>query len=171
MITVMGIDPGIKNVGIAIIEYPQRRLVYANSVELDGSKARMVDLSNMLKHEDKPILIAIEEPFAGRNIRDYGATKEVVGAIKLLAMRWLPDVPIYMTTPQSGNIWLGIHEIKNKTDKVKREAAHVLFPGVPEFPFEWVANGHEASALGAAMAGWAKYCIEVLEPMMEVEDD
>jgi Holliday junction resolvasome RuvABC endonuclease subunit len=166
-VIVVGIDPGIKHIGFALISMPERKLIWSDTVNNHvGIVPSDIDMLYQFQGNE-PLLVCIEEPFAGVNVRDYGKTKEVVGMLKdaiFYADCGIETSEIMNPTPQAGNMRLGISgKDAKKTDKAKREAAARL--GYT------VANGHEASALAAALAGWDKYCVEVLDNLPETEDE
>lgn len=152
MVCIAGIDPGIKHIGVAVIDITNCELV---AVKTYGPKENRI--SDSLSFYE-PVLIGIEEPFAGKNIRDYGNTKEVIGLIiGELAISGVITDPsqIIRTSPAAGNTQLGLVRGGKKTDAIKREAAKRLLNT------DRITDGHQASAVAAAMVAWDKYIAEV----------
>lgn len=154
---IAGIDPGLKHIGVVVIDVnsgdpSSGKVVFSRTFE-PNITAVVDGLSPFA-----PVLLGVEEPFAGRNIRDYGNTKEVIGLIlgALICMGIVQHAEVVVrTSPAAGNAELGLGKADSKTDAAKREAARRLMNT------QAITDGHQASAVAAAQVAWMKYIEEV----------
>jgi Holliday junction resolvasome RuvABC endonuclease subunit len=150
-IFVAGIDPGINHIGIAVVDVTIMEVIYAETFTAPN------DIGHKLWWE-VPILIGIEEPFAGRNFKTYGDTKEMMGKILCSLKSYVGAVPIIRTSPAAGNTVLKLARGVSKTDAKKREAARSLFKTSVD-----IQDGHQASAIAAAIVAWNLYVKEAVK--------
>jgi len=159
-IYVAGVDPGLKHIGAAIVDVSSLADIGKHRVIWAETHKDVDPIAKIFAHF-KPILVGIEEPFVGRNIRAYGDTKEMIGLIlcKLSQQRVISsDHPLVRTSPAAGNTVLGLDRGVPKTDKAKRDRANLVF-----FTnlVGGIKDGHQASAAAAAVVAWELFVKEI----------
>lgn len=135
----IGIDPGPTNIGVAVIGTNEVLEVY--TLHHPGSVANELSLWRRAGLVE----IGIEEPYLGRNARQYGLLKEIIGSIiAYLTMVGYNLGQIKRVSPAAVNRALGLHRGES-SDKAKCEAALKVCQ-------VQVSDSHQASALGVALA-------------------
>ena len=87
----MGIDPGFKNIGVVVAEYPNKSIIYENTYSAEFPKTHMSFTSYLasLFSEYDLTDIAIERPFfTSQTITSNLGTLEFIGIIKLLCEKY-----------------------------------------------------------------------------------
>lgn len=153
---VLGIDPGISNTGVAIMDYTGSEYMYISGTTLetptDTEEYQRVGLiaegvKEYLEGNDFDA-VAIEECYFNKNVSSANSTNRVIGAIQALAADI--GLPLLMVRPQHAKQALGLTGTADK--KLMRLSAKRLF----RFPFPIqprFQSHHEIDAAAIAVAG------------------
>jgi Holliday junction resolvasome RuvABC endonuclease subunit len=153
VVYVLGIDPGIKHTGVAVIgvhKEGKATLEQSSTIlykEFDGSYYGSMRIWSLIA-EYNPTLIAIEDVFVGPNARDVLKLQAFVGELQAE----FGTYPIVKCLPKKGNM-IFVGRGNKVTDKDKKDAALAYFGKA--------INQHEASACAVAMAGWTDWLKEI----------
>ena len=147
--TVLGIDPGIANTGLTIVQGETRyQLVDTHHITTEANDA-LGERLNTIYEESISLLeatavdaIAIERCFHNKNISSSATTQQVVGLIHW--MSYIEEIPIIELTPQKIKSVCGLGG-RAKKNEMLRVAKALL-----NHDFE---NHHLADAAFAGIAG------------------
>lgn len=144
-VVVMGIDPGIKNCGVAVVYiYPDRETVQVSkTIKVDIKGEWLTELWSLV-NDDIPLLVGIEREFIGVNPRDGIQLARNIGKI-IHELQLFAQVEV---TPQDNNFLLTGRRQKVK-DKDKKVSAQALWGSS--------IDQHQASAVATAVNAFKKY--------------
>ncbi|MBM7775916.1 crossover junction endodeoxyribonuclease RuvC [Actinokineospora baliensis] len=103
---VLGVDPGLTRLGIAVVDGGAGRAVRAVAVDVvrtpveDELPTRLLKVSDALEQwlsRHSPDVVAIERVFSQHNVRTAMATAQAAGVVALAAAR--RDLPVMFHTP------------------------------------------------------------------------
>ncbi|PPK67384.1 crossover junction endodeoxyribonuclease RuvC [Actinokineospora auranticolor] len=103
---VLGVDPGLTRLGIAVVDGGAGRAVRAVAVDVVRTPAEDVLPARLLRVADavegwldrhRPEVVAIERVFSQHNVRTAMATAQAAGVVALAAAR--RDLPVMFHTP------------------------------------------------------------------------
>lgn len=149
--TVLGVDPGIANLGYAIVRRTPKGFILVVSgliktpskIEMGGRLKMISDqvLDQMKRHT--PDLIAIERVFHNRNISSSLKTAKAIGVIELLSAEL--SIPAVEILPQQVKSVLGLGRSMSK------EGVQIVVSKLFNLP---KLNNHVADAAACAIAGF-----------------
>ena len=152
LITTLGIDPGIANTGLAVVELNQHRykLLTTQLITSTPKETESVRLLNIFEAVYETLdtkglditAVAIEKVFHNKNVSSSIKTGKAIGAVLCAAGQH--DIPVIELTPQQVKCASGLSSKANKANLLR--AASRLF-GVE------IATHHEADAAFCAVAG------------------
>ncbi|WP_018685926.1 crossover junction endodeoxyribonuclease RuvC [Actinokineospora enzanensis] len=103
---VLGVDPGLTRLGIAVVDGGAGRQVRAVAVDVvrtpadDDLPTRLLKVSHAVEawlDEHRPEVVAIERVFSQHNVRTVMGTAQAAGVVALAAAR--RDLPVMFHTP------------------------------------------------------------------------
>lgn len=151
---VLGIDPGIANCGIAVVQHTKHRytlleacVVKTKSKELTAKRLDAI-YNSFCRLCDEYFVnaIAIERVYHNRNVNSSISTGKVIGLLEWTAYHY--DLPVYLLTPQQVKAASGFGGTATKEQMLK--IATRVFGAA-------IGTHHEADAALAALAGILKH--------------
>ena len=147
----IGVDPGISNSGLAVINWDRQRyaLKHSETVKTDASlpiPARLVLICEKVSGaitEFKPDLLAIEGIYFNKNISSCISTAIVIGACVQIAND--AKIPAFIITPQEAK-----KALTGRGNAVKKS---VMIAANRLFKLSGNASNHAADAIAIGMAG------------------
>ncbi|GAA3041825.1 crossover junction endodeoxyribonuclease RuvC [Actinokineospora globicatena] len=103
---VLGVDPGLTRLGVAVVDGGAGRAVRAVAVDVvrtpvdDDLAVRLLKVSDAIEQwlgRHRPDVVAIERVFSQHNVRTAMATAQAAGVVALAAAR--RDLPVMFHTP------------------------------------------------------------------------
>ena len=147
--TVLGVDPGIANTGIAIVRGDTRyTLVESVHVTTDASNPRGDRLNEIYEAILRVLLetavdaIAIEQCFHNKNISSSASTQQVIGLVHW--MSFVAEIPVLALTPQKIKAACGLGGRAKKNEMLRAAQAMLR---------DSLENHHLVDAAFAAIAG------------------
>lgn len=149
--TALGIDPGIGNTGLAVVEldkhnYHLRTIQLITSTPKETESNRLLNIFEavyeILNTPEMSIeAVAIEKVFHNKNVTSSIKTRKAIGAVLCAAGQH--DLPVIELTPQQVKCASGLSSKANKQNLIR--AASRLFG-------KQIATHHEADAAFCAVA-------------------
>ena len=151
-ITTLGIDPGIANTGLAVVELEKHTYTLHKTqlVTSTPKKTESVRLLNIWEAVNEILdtkgldftAVAIEKVFHNKNVSSSIKTGKAIGAV--LCATGQHDIPVIELTPQQVKCASGLSSKANKANLIR--AARRLFG-------KQITTHHEADAVFCAVAG------------------
>ena len=150
---VLGVDPGIANCGMAVVQANDHRyrlletVIVSTTARIENG-ARLDEIYNAFCQLcDKHLLtaVAIERVYHNRNISSSIATGKVIGLLEWTAYHC--ELPVYLITPQAVKSSSGLSAKADKKHLVKQAGRM----------FGTLLTHHESDAAFCAIAGLLKH--------------
>ena len=151
---VMGVDPGLKNTGSAVLQYKNNKLDKVLHDSLIRSKKdyperdKIYQIGNEIDSiidEYEVNIVGVESIFWSKNVTSALSTAKIIGVVNYISV--LKNLPCFEINPQTVKKALGFNR---KSNKKEIKARVELLTGIE------LGSHHTADAIGVAIACFLK---------------